>query len=63
MWRGERPGPSPPDPWPARVEAFEVACCLHAGDVEACVVGLFELMKAVHTKKDEADTPAGWSKG
>jgi len=44
-WRSNESSPTaPPEPWPARVDAFLVACAIHAGQRER---DLWHLMEAL----------------
>lgn len=36
--------PAPPEPWPSRVDAFLVACAVHAGERERELLSVMEAL-------------------
>jgi hypothetical protein len=48
-WRGlDSRLPAPPEPWPSRIDAFVVACAIHASQQERA---LENLITAITSKK------------
>lgn len=62
LWRGALPGPSPPEPWPDRHEAFLTACAAFAAEREGAMWNVQEMVGALIEKMaGGSGLPSGWS--